>query len=125
MKIQTINPKKAAFNFIYSVDNLYRNRMPRLDMRFNSSHETLRLIKKLQISDSEKQKIKEIKRQRAMTRTEKFTNILSNPIVIDFLSNKNNLVYVYNDHLRFYGNRNHWAKTEKDLKILAILKKYN
>lgn len=122
MKIRTSNPKRTAYNYVYSVDNLYRQKPPRLDMRFNSSRETLKLIKKLQISEPEKKRIITLKKERSGNRIEKFTNVLSNPIVRDYGANNGYLTGVFSDHLQF-GGRNHWAKNSTDLKVLAILKR--
>ncbi len=51
-----------------------------------------------------------------------FQNVLQNPLVKDYIKNKN-IAKVYDDHIDF-GVRNHWAKDEQDLKILKILKKW-
>ena len=51
-----------------------------------------------------------------------FKNILSNPLLKDFL--RNSPMQIHRDHLRCAG-RNHWAKNSEDIKVLEVLKKYN
>lgn len=124
-KIKTSNPKKTAFNYIYGLDNLLFNKKIRLDMRFNYSYKVLELIKKYQISEVEKKRILTLKKERAINRNgEPIASILKNKLVVDYLKNKGYLTGVFDDHLRFGGFRNHWAKNETDLKVLAILKKH-
>ena len=50
-------------------------------------------------------------------------NSLKNPLVVDYFNNKHFLTAVRPDRLSF-GLRNHWAKSEKDLKIINILRNY-
>jgi len=123
-KIKSIDPKKTAFRFIYGLDNLLFNKRIILDMRFNSSREVFTLLKKYQIPETEKKRILALKKDRAKNRIEKFENILSNKLVKDYLSNKYWVRGVYDNHLYFGDGRNHWAKNETDLKVLAILKKH-
>lgn len=56
-------------------------------------------------------------------RIEKFTNIYNNHLIVDYLANKRYLTNIYDDVLCFCG-RNHYARSEQDLKIISILKKY-
>lgn len=51
-------------------------------------------------------------------------NSLKNPLVIDFLNNKRFLTCVRPDKLSFGTTRNHWAKNEKDRRILSIFRKH-
>lgn len=67
--------------------------------------------------------VREKRRERSRRKSEAFTNVYSSPLVKDYLSNKNSIIKIFPDHIQFYGRRNHWAKTEKDLKILEILSK--
>ena len=123
-KIATNNPKKTVFRFIYGLDNLLFHKSIRLDMRFKSSYEVLALIKKYQISTTEKKRILSLKKERSKNRIQKIDNVLSNKLAKDYLTNKYYLRGVYDDHLVFSSGRNHWAKNETDLKVLAILKKH-
>ena len=64
-----------------------------------------------------------LKQHERMKSRHAFVNILGTPIVKDWLSNKGRGIRVMTDRLTD-GYRNHWAKNERDLRILAILKKY-
>lgn len=52
-----------------------------------------------------------------------FSNVLSNPIVKDYRANRPFIEKIYPDRIVFSGYRNHWAKDEKDIRILRILRK--
>lgn len=60
---------------------------------------------------------------RNIQRSEKFTNIYDNHLIVDYLANKRYLTNIYENGLCFCG-RNHYARNEQDLKIISILKKY-
>ena len=67
----------------------------------------------------------EKRKQRAALKKEDYkqtTNILDTPIVKDYIRNRP--LVVYPDRLKAQ-NRNHWAKDDRDKKILEILMKYN
>lgn len=54
-----------------------------------------------------------------------FRNILQNPLVKDYLRHHRYHTYVlYPTHIN-WGHRKHWAKCEKDIKILEIFIKCN
>jgi hypothetical protein len=68
--------------------------------------------------------ILEKQRDRARMRSANaFANVLSNPLFKDWKANKSRGIRVHPDRLAI-GSRNHWAKTEADRKVLAILAKY-
>ena len=50
-------------------------------------------------------------------------NSLKNPLVIDYKNNKQFLTCIRPDKLSF-GLRNHWAKNEKDRRIISIISRY-
>jgi ribosomal protein L17 len=117
--------EKIGMRFIYSVENIYQGKNPKLDRRFTVNKMALNFIRKNNISETTKKAIREKKRQRAILRNmHKQESILKNKLVVDYLANKNSIKYIYEDHISFCGFRNHWAKNEKDLKVLEILRKY-
>ena len=50
-------------------------------------------------------------------------NILAAPLVRDYMQNRHELRRVCVDRLDFYG-RNHWAKDDRDRRILAVLARH-
>ena len=120
MKTET----NIAMSYLYSVDNLLCNKPIKLDMRYNSSRRIKLLIKQNQLSEQQKTLIIQLKRIRAINKPKPFTNILQNKLVIDYISNRNYIKRIEEDRIVFFGNRNHWAKNEQDVRVLSILKKY-
>ena len=121
---------KTAYKIIYSSDVLILRRdigyikMKMLDLRYNFHKEVARFVATHKISDNERITIIEKRKNRRANKNYILIPISKLPIVFDYLEHKLDLIQVCDDHLRFYSGRNHWAKNEKDLKILAILKKH-
>lgn len=112
-----------AMQFLYSINNVLLNRNFKYDARTRVGNLAASIVRAKQLNDSEKMRIKSLKRQRANSRQQNVqVPILSQPIVVDWIKNKRWLK-VQNNRLTD-GYRNHWAKNEKDLKILAILRKH-
>lgn len=129
MKTHVSNPTKneirQAKARVYShLGNTYlvRRRKPRVDRRTRVGRLILNYYCELDGSqESVLITIKKMERAQARKGTA-FTNILYNPLVRDYFANRDNLKEVHSSHLEFRG-RNHWAKCERDLKILEILKR--
>lgn len=124
MKAQTA--KSLACKLFYATSFQILQKMPRLDMRFNFNKEVMKEIKKMKanFSNNEKEYIKQVRKIRAERKINTAFLLFDNPIVKDYISNKNNIIHIADDHIHFAGGRNHWAKNDHDLKIIAVLKKY-
>lgn len=124
MKTQAVN---KAYKLFFSAEYLYTNREPKLDRRFNLNKEILKHFKLLKntIGINELIMIKDIKRHRSEHKKAAIQSILERPLVVDFIKNKRNVLRINEDRIMFKDGRNHWAKDNKDLKILSILRKSN
>jgi len=111
--------RDIALRLIFN--NLGRFDRIKLDMRFSFNKEVGKFLELLKISEDEKTRINRLRSDRRKSRRLPFQNVLSNPIVRDYLSNKHHLLDVRPDHLYFIGHRNHWAKNNFDRKILSVL----
>ena len=100
--------------------SIYRGAKLRIDKRTRVGKLALEMIYKLEKTYNFEE-VREKKKLRSLNGVKSFTNILSRPLVKDYINNKNSLKKIHNDHLEFYG-RNHWAKDELDLRILKKLK---
>jgi len=91
-----------------------------IDLRTRVGKLAMKLIKQ----DEFQKNAKEIRQKQKLRRERKlnsrFVNIFERPIVKDYLANP--YINVHSNRLSD-GLRNHWAKDDKDLKILSILKK--
>lgn len=121
--------RKLYYNYLVrNIRNIFVNKdtsLPHLDMRFNRNRDIMSEFSKL-LQKSDFDNICRYGRQKYVSRIRNkpyiFGNILNNPIVVDYFESRHYLVKIYPDHLNF-GTRNHWAKSETDIKILAILAK--
>ena len=94
----------------------------RVDKRTKVGKLALQMVYELEKTfDFEEAKNK--RKQRHNQKPKPFTNILKNPIVKDYINNKHSIKQILNNRLVFWGGRNHWAKSETDLKILQIFKR--
>ena len=91
----------------------------KVDKRTKVGKLALEMVYKIEMAFN----FKEVKQKRINRNKLKFKNILQNPIVKDYINNKPNIKQVLTNGIVFYGGRNHWAKNEKDLRILKILQK--
>jgi len=122
--------KKLACQRIYSLKNYLniRGYNNPFDRRTRIGREANRLIKVMQLSADEKLRLLQLKRSRAKADCQK--NYLNDPITQDFLRNRNQgrcMVVFKNDgtaFLRWNNGRNHWAKNERQYKILTVINKY-
>jgi hypothetical protein len=115
--------KKYAYNFIYSDSNLKICRPFSRSFKFDGRTKIGNLANRFVLELQKNENLELAKNKRISRRKNKkyiFKSILKNPIVIDFINN--NPTNILKDRLIF-GSRNHWAKTEKDIKILEILSK--
>jgi hypothetical protein len=116
----------AVQNFLCSIYSEVR--IPRHDQRYRFNREaeaTARDIvsrKGLQGIQADREKHRQ--RTRAKVAEERRpANILSAPIVRDYMQHRADLRAVRADRLDFYG-RNHWAKDDRDRRALAILARH-
>lgn len=141
---QQITEKAKIDAYLYYIKGDYarftdmqRNRplCPRQDMRTIYGREFAAEVARLHdnhrlVVDSFEAAMKRRTRQRERWATEDearvnegLFNSLKNPLVIDYKNNKQFLTCVRPDKLSF-GIRNHWAKNEKDRRIISIISKY-
>ena len=99
-------------------------KFPKLDMRYNFNKEVKRYLNYSPLTKTEIAIILEKRRVRYQRKEREYKNVLSNPLVVDYIKRGKGCM-VYCNHLRFGDGRNHWAKTFIDFKILSILEKYN
>ena len=109
---QFYSPYAIAINQRKGLDVDLRTRVGRLALKFYE-----KLIETVDVDA-----VSKLQLERRMRKPKRFTNILDNPLVRDYLNN--NPSAIYSDRLKF-GHRNHWAKSERDKQILSVLKKYN
>lgn len=92
-----------------------------LDKRFKFNRDVLSYIKNNPFSDEYVNAINLIRRARLQLKPKSFTSIYDNPIVKDYINNKNAVVTILPNRILFRGGRNHWAKTDQDLRVLKLL----
>lgn len=100
---------------------MYRGTRLRIDKRTRVGKLALEMIYKIEKDfdfDGVRQKITE----RIKLKNSTFSNVFTNPIVKDYINNKNNIKTIHRDRIQFFNGRNHWAKSETDLRILKILR---
>lgn len=115
-EIKTAN--KIAFSYLFSSMNILLNVKFKVDMRFRIN----KLAKSIVIAHSakiDKSSIRQIRKIRSENKY-KYSNILKNPLVVDYLTHKHDVKVVTPSHISFY-NRNHWAKNEQDFRVLKVL----
>lgn len=117
--------RREAYRMVYSHGYLLMGKLPKRDNRLNFTHDVKQFIKKIDLTEQQVNDIIKLKQKRAKAKRgmNDFTNIYNEPLVKDYRNNKGNLRGVYDNRLFFSGGRNHWAKNDRDVKILAILKK--
>ena len=107
-----------------AVRNGYREIKISLDQRYNFNREAEQAAREIAALKGwrglEADQAKNRARHAAKRDNEQPANVLSSPLVKDYQTSRRHLNRVCADHLDFSG-RNHWAKSERDLKILAIL----
>ena len=108
-----------AWKLVMDFRNLRFGKMGKLDKRYILNKEALKIAKSL---DYDSTYILQKKKERQERKYRKNNNILSNPIVVDYLKHKDSICFINDERINF-GQRNHWAKNEKDIKILTILRK--
>lgn len=119
--------KRKAFSMLYSGNNILLNhstRKYRLDKRYNFNREVLAFFRANQLPENERQRVKDLRRQRAKNKPVHFATIFEQPIVKDWIKNGSGIKRITGERLQFWDGRNHWAKNEKDKRILSILSKY-
>ena len=51
-------------------------------------------------------------------------NYRDNKLTVDYIKNKSSIKYISENCIYFQNGRNHWAKNDNDLKIIAVLRKH-
>jgi len=123
MKATSINPKevtKAAYAIVLNPFNLLLTKSPRLDMRYSFNKALKAEISKVSTSIN-RSEVLALQKKRRSNRIE-FSNVLSNPLVKDFILHRKDVKQITPSLICFYG-RNHHAKNEFDKKVLSILSK--
>jgi hypothetical protein len=116
--------KYMAFQYLYSINYIVLNKPLKFDKRTRVGKEANRLVQSLRSTINVKE-VYRIKRERAAQKRIKETvNIFEQPLVKDYLNNKQHIKAIHKDRIEFYG-RNHWVKNSKDFKILAVLNKFS
>lgn len=111
--------KFIAFHFLYGTAHIVLGHSFKYDARTRIGTLASSFVRSTVV---DRYKIKSLQKQRSLGKSPKFSNVLSNPLVIDYRANKGSLKQITNNALHFYG-RNHWAKTALDHKILSVLSK--
>ena len=52
------------------------------------------------------------------------SNNRNNRLTVDYIKNKSSIKYISENCIYFQNGRNHWAKNDNDLKIIAVLRKH-
>ncbi len=116
--MKTQSPTSVAYNYI--CNNRHASYRPiKVDRRTTFGKSVLAEYNRLRNSVN----ISEIQSKQRQRRANKvsFTNILSNPLVRDWKSNKGRYGFKIASDRIIEGSRNHWAKSETDKRILSIL----
>lgn len=97
-----------------------------LDQRYNFNREAEQAAREIAALKGwrglEADQAKSRARRAAKRGNEQPANVFNSPLVKDYQANRRDLRRVCADRLDFYG-RNHWAKDDRDRRILAILAK--
>lgn len=116
---------KRGYQIIFSIGNLMINKLPRLDRRYNLNKEILLFVRINQLSHIEKKEILAVKKSRAIAKSMcTYVPIRQNKLYVDYRNNRNNIKYIDDDCIHFSSGRNHWAKNDRDLKVINILKRH-
>ena len=113
---------RIAYSYLYGYKNLKWDTLPKLDMRFRISKLAVEIFKKNQLTDTIRSEVTWKRRNRNLNKPYYFISIMNNPLLLDFMKNRDHVEKIYYDHIWFCG-RNHWAKSRKDLVILSVLQK--
>lgn len=112
---------RIAFRFLGGVECNRLNRNFSYDRRTRIGSLAASIVFKNQRTIEQKEEWKAKKKQRAKNKVPAMMSIFDNPIVKDYMNNRPPMI---SDKGLHFVNRNHWAKNGKDLKIIAIFKKY-
>ncbi len=121
MKKEEKSATKLAYRYLTAWQTIRFGRKPNFDMRYNVSKLAVKIINSKKDSINT-QEITAKRKERAANRYV-FSNVLSNPLVKDFIANKSGVRFISDERISFYGDRNHWAKGETDTAILKILRR--
>lgn len=116
--------EKIAEKIIYSYlrqKTLIPHKKLKVDKRTKVGKLALKMVYKIEMAFNFKEAKEKRLNRNKLKQELKFKNILQNPIVKDYINNKSHIKQVLTNGIMFYGGRNHWAKNEKDLRILKII----
>ena len=95
-----------------------------LDFRKNHDNAVFMKIKEL-IYSLDFSEISKKQRERANNRyVHPAPNYRNNKLTVDYIKNKSSIKYISENCIYFQNGRNHWAKNDNDLKIIAVLRKH-
>ncbi len=117
---------KIAYNYCFNKYEILKNRVSpnrkiNLDRRYKVNQLAINYIKKIRAT-IDFTEIRLLQKERRIRLLNNQCNILQNHIVKDWIENKNMVKSIDDEKISFYG-RNHWAKNDRDVKILEILSK--
>ena len=115
--------EKIVYNYLRQ-KAIHKSAKLRVDKRKRVGKLALQMVYKIE-KTFDFEGVKNKRKQRHNQKPKPFTNILQNPIVKDYINNKQSIKQILNNRLVFWGGRNHWAKSETDLRVLSILKNKN
>jgi hypothetical protein len=92
-------------------------------MRYNFDRELRRYLIENKLPETERLRVWQLRRQRAENKPQPYVNVFNLPIVKDWRNNRRELQHINGNRMVFSGGRHHWAKNDKDRKILSILAK--
>ena len=95
-----------------------------LDFRRNFDKAVFSEIKKL-LKVLDFSEIAKKQKKRALNRIIEIpVNYLNNTLYLDYKANKKDILRITDNCIQFRNGRNHYAKNQKDIILLSILKKY-
>lgn len=112
--------EKIAYNYLRQ-KAISRFAKLRVDRRTRVGKLALQMIYEME-KTYDFEGVKNKRKQRENQKPEPFKNILQNPLVKDYINNRYKIKHILDNRLVFWGGRNHWAKSETDLRILRVLK---
>lgn len=120
--MKTITARYIAYKYLYGINHIVINKPFKYDKRTTLGKEANTIVQSLK-KTIDRDMILKIKSKRAAQKLIKETvSIFNQPLVKDYINNKHYIKAIHQDRIEFYS-RNHWAKNDKDLKILQILSK--
>jgi hypothetical protein len=114
--------RKIAFSHLFNTSNMLLGHRFKYDARTRIG----KLSAMIFYSEAKKINTRDIlalRKERSKRKPTEHSNMLNNKLLIDWRKNKAYST-ITKTHIDFV-NRNHWAKTSQDYKVLEVLAKYN